>query len=103
VRAKNIALIGSKIDDIEIVDIVFKQFSNRKRTYFLCKDTAGKKIVVDYSGTVCYTSEDYDALQTALKSIRMETDEIIIFCENGYENALAEKVSGKLQFRSVGV
>mgnify|MGYP007027606824 FL=1 len=33
----------------------------------------------------------------------METDEIIIFCENGYENALAEKVSGKLQFRSVGV
>ena len=73
------------------------------RTYFLCKDTAGKKIAVDYSGTVCYTSEDYDALQTALKSIRMETDEIIIFCENGYENALAEKVSGKLQFRSVGV
>ena len=73
------------------------------RTYFLCRDTAGKKIAVDYSGTVCYTSEDYDALQTALKSIRMETDEIIIFCENGYENALAEKVSGKLQFRSVGV
>lgn len=72
------------------------------RTFFLCKDTAGKKIAVDYSGTVCYTSEDYDALQTALKSIRMETDEIIIFCENGYENALAEKVSGKLQFRSVG-
>ena len=73
------------------------------RTYFLCIDTAGKKIAVDYSGTVCYTSEDYDALQTALKSIRTEPDEIIIFCENGYENALAEKVSGKVQFRSVGV
>ena len=58
---------------------------------------------MDYSGTVCYTSEDYETLQTALKSIRTEPDEIIIFCENGYENALAEKVSGKLQFRSVGV
>lgn len=72
------------------------------RTYFLCRDTAGKKIAVDYSGTVCYTSEDYDALQTALKSIRTEPDEIIIFCENGYENALAKKVSGKVRFRSVG-
>ena len=72
------------------------------RTYFLCKDTAGKKIAVDYSGTVCYTSEDYDALLTALKSIRTEPDEIIIFCENGYENALAKKVSGKVRFRSVG-
>lgn len=27
----------------------------------------------------CYTSEDYDALQTALKSIRTEPDEIIIY------------------------
>ena len=36
------------------------------RTYFMQR-YCRKKIVVDYSGTVCYTSEDYDALQTALK------------------------------------
>ena len=27
----------------------------------------------------CYTSKDYDALQTALKSIRTEPDEMIIY------------------------
>ena len=71
------------------------------KIYFLCKDDSGKKIVVDYSGTLCYTSKDYDMLQAAVKSVRLVPDEIIIFGENGYENALAGRVSEQVHFFSV--
>ncbi len=71
---------------------------NQERICFLCETASGEKIAVDYSGTMCYTAEDYAALRAALKSIRTEPEEILIFSENGYESALAEKISGKVRF-----
>ena len=50
----------------------------------------GRKIVVDYSGTVCYTSKDYDVLQASMKREHVTADSILIFSENGYEKTLTE-------------
>ena len=54
--------------------------SRQGKIYFLCREDTGRKIVVDYSGTVCYTSKDYD----------VTADSILIFSENGYEKTLTE-------------
>ena len=51
----------------------------------------GRKIVVDYSGTVCYTSKDYDVLQASMKREHVTADSILIFSENGYEKTLTER------------
>ena len=75
--------------------------SRQGKIYFLCGEESGRKIVVDYSGTVCYTSKDYDALQAAMKSARLTPDAILIFSENGYEKALKENVSAQVQFLSI--
>ncbi len=47
--------------------------------------------MVDYSGTVCYTSEDYDVLQASMKREHVTADSILIFSENGYEKTLTER------------
>ena len=76
--------------------------ARRGKIYLLCRDDSGKKIVVDYSGTVCYTSKDYDTLLEAMKSTRTTADEIMIFGENGYEQMLNGRISGEgVSFRSV--
>ena len=75
--------------------------SRQGKIYFLCGEETGRKIVVDYSGTVCYTSKDYDALLAAMKKERIAADGIMIFGENGYETALTEKDYEKLSFHSV--
>ena len=75
--------------------------SRQGKIYFLCGEENGRKIVVDYSGTVCYTSKDYDALLAAMKKERVAADGIMVFGENGYEAALTEKGYEKLSFHSV--
>ncbi len=75
--------------------------SKQGKIYFLCGEESGRKIVVDYSGTVCYTSKDYDALLAAVKRERIAADDIMIFGENGYEAALTDRGNGKLPFYSV--
>lgn len=75
--------------------------SRQGKIYILCREESGRKIVVDYSGTVCYTSKDYDALLTAMKKERIIADDIMIFGENGYEAALADRENGQLSFYSV--
>ena len=62
----------------------------------------GDTVVVDYSGTVCYTSKDYERLQTAMKSNRLTAGELIVFSEEGYEDALTGKVPGNLRCISIG-
>lgn len=72
------------------------------KIYLLCRDDAGKKIVVDYSGTVCYTAKDYDMLLEAMKNTRITADAIMIFSENGYEQILTGRISGEnVSFLSV--
>ena len=72
------------------------------KAYFLCRDASGRKIVVDYSGTLCYTSEDYNRLLAAMKNTKTTADEVVIFSENGYEQTLAGKISeDKVSFFSV--
>ena len=71
------------------------------KIYFLCRENSGKRVVVDYSGTLCYTSKDYDALQADMRCARLQADEIMIFGENGYENTLTEVVNGEAHFLSV--
>ncbi len=75
--------------------------SRQGKIYFLCGEETGRKIVVDYSGTVCYTSKDYNALRGAMKKERVAADDIMVFGENGYETALTEKGYEKLSFHSV--
>lgn len=74
--------------------------SRQGKIYFLCGEESGRKIVVDYSGTVCYTSKDYDMLQTAMKKEHVAADGILVFSENGYEKTLADGSVG-IQVRSV--
>lgn len=69
--------------------------AKRGKIYLLCRNDSGKKIVVDYSGTVCYTAKDYDRLLEAMKNTRMTADEIMIFSENGYEQILTGRISGE--------
>lgn len=64
--------------------------SRQGKIYFLCREDTGRKIVVDYSGTVCYTSKDYDVLQASMKREHVTADSILIFSENGYEKTLTE-------------
>lgn len=74
--------------------------SRQGKIYFLCSEEAGRKFVVDYSGTICYTSKDYDALQAAMKREHVAADGILIFSENGYEKTLTEGTQ-PIQFHSV--
>lgn len=74
--------------------------SRQSKIYLLCREESGRKIVVDYSGTVCYTSKDYDALRAAMKEEHMAADAIVVFSENGYETTFAEEAV-KIRFRSV--
>ncbi len=74
--------------------------SRQGKIYFQCGEESGRKIVVDYSGTVCYTSKDYDMLQTAMKKEHVAADGILVFSENGYEKTLADGSVG-IQVRSV--
>lgn len=74
--------------------------SRQGKLYFLCSEESGRKIVVDYSGTICYTSKDYDALQAAMKREHVAAEGILIFSENGYEKTLTEGTA-ELQFHSV--
>ena len=64
--------------------------SRQGKIYFLCREDTGRKIVVDYSGTVCYTSKDYDVLQASMKREHVTADSIVIFSENGYALRLTE-------------
>lgn len=75
--------------------------SRQGKIYIMCRDENDRKIVVDYSCTVCYTSKDYDALLSAMKKERITADRIMIFGENGYETPLMEAGYGKLSFHSV--
>lgn len=74
--------------------------SRQGKIYFLCSEESGRKIVVDYSGTVCYTSEDYDVLQKAMKREHVTADGILVFGEAGYEKTLTEGTV-QIQFYSV--
>ena len=75
--------------------------SKQGKIYLLCGEESGRKIVVDYSGTVCYTAKDYDALLAAMKRERVTADGILVFGENGYEKTLTDREAGKIRFHSV--